>query len=272
MTNVLDRALRILELLAVQAEGLPLHAIADRLGMPRSAAHRMLADLARQGYVRQARDGGDYLLTIKLVSLGLTYLAQNGILDIAQPILDRLAAATGELVRLGVVDGDRLTWVAKAQGARSGLRYDPDAGADAHLASTANGHAWLSTLTEEEALALVSRQGFGDPRQLGPWAPRTVQALLERLRAARARGYATVSESSAPGTAAIAAPVRRPDGEGEAIGVLSVAGPAVRLTEARMEALAPELLEAAREMSAASRGSRIFAGRGGTTRAADAAA
>ncbi|HYI84639.1 MAG TPA: helix-turn-helix domain-containing protein, partial [Acetobacteraceae bacterium] len=55
MTNVLDRALRILELLAVHAEGLPLHAVADRLGMPRSAAHRMLADLARQGYVRQAR-------------------------------------------------------------------------------------------------------------------------------------------------------------------------------------------------------------------------
>lgn len=271
MTNVLDRALRILELLAVHAEGLPLHAVADRLGMPRSAAHRMLADLARQGYVRQARDGGDYLLTIKLVSLGLTYLAQNGILDIAQPILDRLASSTGELVRLGVVDGDRLTWVAKAQGARGGLRYDPDAGADAHLASTANGHAWLGTLSEEDALVLVSRQGFGDPRLLGPRAPRTVQALLERLRTARARGYAVVTESSAPGMAAVAAPVRRPAGE-EAIGVLSIAGPAVRLDEARMEALAPELLEAAREMSAASRGSRVFAGRSGAAPATEAAA
>lgn len=258
MTAVLDRVLRVLELLATNAEGLPLHTLADRLEIPRSAAHRLLSDLARQGYVRQEREGGPYSLTIKLVSLSLTYLAQTGILDIAQPILDRLAASTGELVRLGIVDRDRLTWVAKAQGARSGLRYDPDAGADAHLASTANGHAWLASLTEEEALSLVTRQGFGDPREFGPNAPMTVQALLERLRLARERGYAIVTESSAPGMAAIAAVIRQPQG-GRTIGVLSIAGPVVRLSEARMHELAPTLLEAARELSAASLGSRSFA-------------
>jgi DNA-binding IclR family transcriptional regulator len=260
VTAVLDRVLRLLELLASHAEGLPLHELADRLDIPRSAAHRLLADLAKQGYVRQDHEGAPYALTTKLVSLGLTYLAQTGVLDIAQPIMDRLAASTGELVRLGVVDGDRLTWVAKAQGARSGLRYDPDAGADAHLASTANGHAWLSSMSEEKALALVTRQGFGDARRLGPRAPMTVQALLEQLRVAREHGYAVVTESSAPGMAAMAAVVRRP-GSGEVIGVLSIAGPVLRLDEARMHALAPTLLEAAQEMSAASLGSRSFAGR-----------
>jgi len=272
MTSVLDRALRILELLAENGAGLPLHVVADRLEIPRSATHRLLGDLARQGYVRQERDAGPYRLTIKLVSLGLTYLAHNGILDIAQPILDRLAAGSGELVRLGVVDGDRLTWVAKAQGARGGLRYDPHAGADAHLSSTANGHAWLSTMSEEQAVALVTRQGFGDPAELGPNAPMTVQALLERLRLARARGYAVVTETSAPGTAAIAAVVPRP-GSGETIGVLSIAGPSVRLTEERMHSLARELLEAAQEMSAASQASPSLAGRRrGADRPADAAA
>ena len=49
-------------------------------------------------------------------------------LDIAQPVIDRLADTTPELVRLAIVDGDRLTLVAKAQGAKSGLRYDPDMG------------------------------------------------------------------------------------------------------------------------------------------------
>src|SRR3954469_22035292 len=128
MTAVLDRALKILELLATNPGGLPLHVIADRLDIPRSATHRLLTELVREGYARQDRDGGPYLLTIKLVSLGLTYLSRNGILDIAQPILDRLAERSGELARLGVVSDERLTWVAKAQGARIGLRYDPDAG------------------------------------------------------------------------------------------------------------------------------------------------
>lgn len=41
-------------------------------------------------------------------------------------MLDRLAEKTGELVRLSIVDEDRLTWVAKSQGPRqAGLRYDP---------------------------------------------------------------------------------------------------------------------------------------------------
>ena len=62
--------------------------------------------------------------------------------QIVQPVLDRLAQETGELVRLGVIDGERQTWIAKSQGARSGLRYDPDMGRDAPLFYTASGHAW----------------------------------------------------------------------------------------------------------------------------------
>jgi len=44
--------------------------------------------LVRLGYVRQARGHGDYLLTTKLVSMGLSYLSNSGIVDIAQPLLN----------------------------------------------------------------------------------------------------------------------------------------------------------------------------------------
>jgi DNA-binding IclR family transcriptional regulator len=51
-------------------------------------------------------------------------------------VINRLAQETEELVRLAVVDGERLTLVAKAQGARSGLLYDPDMGIDLRLSPT----------------------------------------------------------------------------------------------------------------------------------------
>ena len=124
-------------------------AIADQLNIPRSGVHRLLADLVRCGYVRQTRDHGEYVLTTKLVAMGLSYLSNSGILDVAQPLLDRLAELSGELVRLSVIDGDRLTWVARAQGARQGLRYDPDMGSDARLSCSASGHAWMMTLSDE---------------------------------------------------------------------------------------------------------------------------
>jgi IclR family acetate operon transcriptional repressor len=255
--SALDRAFAVLELLASHPVGLSLHQIAESAGLPKSAAHRLLALLAARRYVRQDGETGRYLLTTRLVSLGFRYLALAGIGDTVQPTLDRLALETGELVRLGVIDGDRQTWVAKAQGARSGLKYDPDMGMETPLASTASGHAWLACLTDEHAIELVVRQGFRPPDAQGPNAPRTIDALLARVRAARKRGYAWVVESSAPGMSAMAAAVRHPV-TGGVVGVISVAGPSVRLTEARMHALAPVMQAAADELSDACKASDYF--------------
>ena len=255
MSLALDRGLSLLESLAAHADGLPLASLASELDMPLSACHRLLAELQRRGYVRQRQAHGDYQLTTKLVSLGLGYLSGAGIVDIAEPLLERLAQTSGELVRLSIVDDDRLTWVAKAQGVRKGLRYDPDMGMDARLSCTASGHAWLLTMSDERALELVSRQGFGQPGDYGPRAPTTIKALLGFLHAARVRGFAMIDEVFAPGMTALAAPVLRRQ---QAIGVISIAGPRIRLTPQRMHALAPALLAAAAELGPISNASSMF--------------
>ena len=256
MNGVLERTLGILELLAQHGEGMELGAIAERLNIPRSAVHRLLADLIRLGYVRQARGHGDYLLTTKLVSMGLSYLGNTGIVDIAQPLLNHLAETSGELVRLSVVDGDRLTWVARAQGARQGLRYDPDMGSDARLSCSSSGWAWLSTMNDDDALALVARQGLGQPEQFGPAAPTTLQAVLDALQATRAQGYSITIDTYTAGLSAMSAPVRF-SGQ-PAFGVITIAGPTVRFTAERMEALAPELLSIAAQLAATSGASPFF--------------
>jgi IclR family acetate operon transcriptional repressor len=255
MSTALDRGLAILELLAQQAEGMPLVALATELEIPNSACHRLLATLQQRGYVHQPRPQGDYRLTTRLVSLGLGFLSSAGIVDIAEPLLEQLAQTSGELVRLAMVDNNQLTWVAKAQGTRKGLRYDPDMGMQARLSCTATGHAWLMTMSDEEAMQLVSRQGFGKPADYGPKAPTTVKALLGILHAARTRGVAMIDEVFAPGMTAMAAPVLR---RGEAIGVISIAGPRSRLTMARMQALAPALRAAAAELGPMSNASTLF--------------
>jgi DNA-binding IclR family transcriptional regulator len=173
-------------------------------------------------------------LSTKLVAMGFQYLSSSGA-DIVQPVLDRLAQETGELVRLGVIDGERQTWIAKAQGARTGLRYDPDMGRDAPLFYTASGHAWLACMSDAEALSLVERQGAEVPVGVGPNAPRSNIELLERLRLAREH------------------PV-----DGRVIGVLSIAGPSARMPGARLHELAPLLMTFAEELSAASLASELF--------------
>jgi len=255
MNTALDRGLRILEHLAAHHDGLPLMLIADELDMPRSVCHRLLVNLKERGYVRQLREHGEYALTAKVASLGLSYLSSRGLVDIAEPVIERLAQLSGELVRLSIVDGDRLTWVSKAQGGRPGARYDPDMGMDARLSCTASGYAWLLTLSDERAVELVSRQGFGTPKEFGPNAPTTVQALLDRLHAARRLGVAMIDEVFAPGMAAMAAPVQR---SGRlAFGVISIAGPRTRLTVERMQHLVPALLAATAELATISGASAL---------------
>jgi IclR family acetate operon transcriptional repressor len=255
MSTLLERSFKTLEQLAAHPEGQTVSMIAATLDMPLSATHRLLAELCRCGYVRQVREQGEYVLTIKLVSLGLGFLSASGVVDVAQPLLDHLAEESGELVRLAVVDGDDLTFVAKAQGARRGLRYDPDMGLSVRLSCSAAGHAWLSTMSDEEALRLVAKQGFGLPKDFGPKAPTTVKALLAYVHAARKRGFSLISEVFSPSMTAMAAPVLSPSG---AIGVVTIAGPLVRLTEARMEELSEALLATADEIRAASGASAMF--------------
>jgi IclR family acetate operon transcriptional repressor len=258
--GTVDRVLRILETLAGTPEGLALVALADELQLPRSACHRLLADLVRCGWVRQLREHGDYALTTKLPAIGLSYLGGAGIVDVAQPVIDRLAQSSGELVRLALVDGDRLTFVAKSQGARSGLRYDPDMGIDVRLSCSAGGHAWLMTLSEERATELVARQGFGSTKEFGPKAPTTFRALMKILDEDRARGFSIIMEMYAPGMSALAAPLLR-RGHGT-IGVITIAGPSQRLTQRRMLELGPALQSAAHELALSSGSSPLFAQRG----------
>lgn len=257
MSGVMERTLAILERLALDVNGVPLATLADELNIPRSAAHRLLLELTEHGYVRQSRERGDYMLTTKLVSLGLNYLKTSGIIDLCQPVLDRLAASSGELVRLGVVDVDHLTWVAKAQGATYGLRYDPDMGIDARLSCTSSGLAWLATLSDDDALQVVAREGgLGKPEQYGPNAPATPTALLKVLAQVRKLGYSLTVETYSPGVTAVAVAVV-PPGRG-AVGVVTISGPLVRLTEDKMRALVPELQSAAADLAAASAASPLF--------------
>ena len=231
MSSALERGLGILELMVTHPAGLPVSRIAALLDMPVSGVHRQLKELARLGYVRQAREQGDYLLSVKLSALGLSFLGRSGVTDIAQPILDRLAATSAELIRLSVIDGDQLVWVAVAQGATGGLRYDPgrEQGVVVHLASTAGGQAWLASMNDEDALALVNRQGLRPTEfEPGPGAPPTLKALLGALNG------------------------------GAVVGCLSIAGPSVRLDRERVTALAPILNEAAAELSAAADASHFF--------------
>jgi DNA-binding IclR family transcriptional regulator len=255
MSVALERGMAILELLSTDRDGMQLSRLAETLDIPHSATHRLLMSLIEMGYVHQMRDMGNYCLSLKAVSLGIRFVSKHDLIDLARPLIDELASVSGELSRLGLIDGERLVWVSKSLGTRAGLRYDPDSGAEAPLFCTASGLIWLASMSDEEALARVMKTGFGRAEDYGPNAARTPEAFLKQLHRARATGYAVVSNSFEVATAAMAALIQEQGGE--PVGVLTIAGPMFRMTAKRMQELAPMLLRAAASLSEVN--TRLFA-------------
>lgn len=246
-----DRALSIIELLVKNVHGLPMTDISDQLGIPRTATHRLLGELKEMGYLKQPHNGNLYVLTIRLASLGLTYLAASGITDATQPLLDELARESGELVRLAMIEGNSLVYVAKAQGATAGLRYDPDAGAEVYLPAAASGHAWLAAVDESRALELIGTQGLQRAEAMGPNAPQSLRELMASIELTRARGYGAVHDSYEAGTSAVSVLVLNLADQCP-VAALSIAGPSVRMTDTKILSLVPLLQDYAGRLGALS--------------------
>jgi IclR family transcriptional regulator, acetate operon repressor len=246
-----DRCLSLIEMLADAPDGMSLGSLAYQLELPKSATHRLLQTLMVRGYVAQDGASQEYSLSLKIALLGFRYMDARRLPDVAQKALDQLAHNCGEYCRIAVVEGEALVWVARAQGAKLGLRYDPPMGGDVVLHATATGKAWLATLPEHDALRIVCARGFATPEGFGKRALRSVDELRRHLDETRRRGYALAVEEGEPGTVAIAAAFRAYAGtDVPTAGTVSIAGPLVRLTEQRIDEIAPMLLRATQAITA----------------------
>jgi IclR family transcriptional regulator, acetate operon repressor len=245
-----ERCLGIIELLAEGASEIPLGEIADRLGLPKSGAHRLLATLVELGWAEQDPDTGFYRLTMRLAVLGQRFYVASGIPDIWQPVLDRFAHDCREFARLAVVDGNTLVWIAHAQGATGGLLYQPaETTGTVPLFATASGKAWLATLTHEAAVQNVASQGgFKHTERYGPNVIRSIEALLKDIRTTARRGYGLAVNEAEPGVTAVAAAIRA-GSDGAAVGTVSIAGPTARMTEHKIRELAPRVMQCASDLS-----------------------
>jgi IclR family acetate operon transcriptional repressor len=249
MTSAVDRIFDVLEALANAPDGLPLIAIAASTGMAKPTVHRLLADMETRRIVCRVGDGGIYALTLELPVLANRFLIAKGFLDLCQPELDRLAKLSGELVRFAWRDGDRFVYVAEAQGAHEGLRYDSNLGRAVILHATAMGKCLLAWLPAEIAARAVARQGLLGNPTLGPNAITTMPALTTELARIRRRGFGMARDESEVGAAAVAAPVFSDAARTEVVAGLAVIGPTPRVSAADLTEMAAHVMKSAEELS-----------------------
>jgi DNA-binding IclR family transcriptional regulator len=233
-----DRALTVLDALASGAGDLGTNEIARRSRINPSTVSRLLATLARAGYVDHVSATGLYRLGPRLLELGNRVADRLDLREVARPHLQALAATTGETVTLsapGDPDAVTVDFVQSTSSVQSVAR----------LGRPSVSHA---TATGKVLLA------FGDvPLPSAPlqvFAPRTItgrRRLAAEVERVRARGWAEAVNEREDDLSAIAAPVFASGGE--LVGIVGVQGPGSRFNADARRSARSHLLEHARAVS-----------------------
>lgn len=210
-----DHALRLATLL--QQEG-PLRVTdaAQRLGVARSTAHRLLAMLVYRDFAEQDEDRRYVAGPVLRRPTAPSPVAE--LRDVALPHLRTLAAVVDETASLVIVVGDQARFAATVECGQV-LRVGDREGRllPAHLAS--GGKAVLATRPDAEV-----RARYADTPGLD------VNALLRELRRIRGQGFAVNRESTEAGVTAIGCAV-----PGSVSAAVSIAMPTVRYHRDRVD-------------------------------------
>ncbi len=214
-TQAIDRAAELLVSVVESSRPLGVGELAASSGLPKSTTSRLVGALERRGLVQRA---GDRRVAPGPVLLRFAHQDRSvSLVELALPALRTLAELSGETINLGVPTPLGVEHLAQ-EDSRHFMGGTNWVGRRVPFDTTANGKVLK---------AFDSHTAEGS--------------------AIRERGYASAVDELEQGLAAIAAPIFGPDGD--VVAALSISGPTIRLTRARMLELAPHLITQAAQVS-----------------------
>src|ERR1700750_468456 len=196
-----DRAARILKVLASGPRRLGVSELADRLEMTRPTVHGLLQTLQAHGLVEQDRDSDKYQLGAGLLQLGNSYLDLNELRGRSIVHAERLAERAQAAVRVGVMHGAKIVVVHHV--------FRPDAafqvlevGAQLPAHASALGKAMLAF-----APGGLLDELLAEPLPKLTNRTLTARALTQELEAVRESGIARERDEAVLGESSVAAPI-----------------------------------------------------------------
>lgn len=202
ISDPLSRGLAILDLLAVEEAGFTLRAIAERVGISKTAVHRHVSLLCDQGYLVRDPRSGLYRMGVRSLSLSQAIVENSELVRLVKPLVDEAASRHGLHLDVGILAGDAIYLIYRRDSADTrAFRSFSYSSALHYLAAGKAAMAFLEPGALRELvgrLDLVAKtaQTITDP-----------EALLADLALARELGYARNNEESLPGLIAIGAPL-----------------------------------------------------------------
>ena len=237
-----DRALIILSMFQPGRLRVSAQQVADELGVARSTAYRYLQTLSAEGYIEENPDGG-FRLGMKVFELARIARQSYGISAVAVPILQQLAASTGETALLTRRSDDHVICLEREESTQHRLRLSYERGSSLALNAGASALVLLAWEDTDVVEAMFTRAQLPQFTENTVTDPREIQ---QRLVAIRDQGYAVTHGELDPGALGVAAPVR--DEYDRVVAGLSVIAPGQRAPQTRIAELVDLVTAAAQRL------------------------
>ncbi|HKJ61991.1 MAG TPA: IclR family transcriptional regulator [Hyphomicrobiales bacterium] len=219
----LERALNLVDILALSRTELPLSELASRAALNISTCHHLLATLVKHRYVGQNPRTRGYHLGNRITELSNVRIKQFNLIEIAMPELKRLNEATRETVLLSALQGHTLVTLAKLNSQMPVGVGSEEYGQSVGAHATGTGKAILAWLPDAEIARTIADAGLPlfTERTIG-----TLAELIEEFRHVRRNGYAIDDEEFQKGVVGVGAAIRNMTGA--VIGAVSCLIPKMR--------------------------------------------
>jgi IclR family KDG regulon transcriptional repressor len=237
------KALTILSLFKFDKPEWGVTEIARELDMQKSTVFRLLATMQDFDFVRKTHSGTSYRLGMRLFELGSVVANTFDLRDIALSYLHKVSEQTGETVHLGVLNETDAMSIETVDGSNT-LKSSILIGKRTPLYCTSVGKAILafqSPQVQKEIIAKTNFIKFTDNTIVD------LEAFAAELKLTRQRGYAVDDMEHEVGVRCIAAPIW--DASGKVVASLSVSGPSIRITTAKIPELAQLIMTTTGEIS-----------------------
>lgn len=222
-TTVL-KAVQALDLFDRNVTELPITAIAEKMDMPLSTTHRLLATLVYAGLLSQNPDNGRYRLGIKCFQLGNNVMLTSHLREASISSITELSKRYGETVNLVISDGGiGLIAISQMKAPNSSFTVSMSDSSN-EIQATACGKCLLAFMPPQELENKVASLRFTRFTENSIVTPRQ---LYEQLEIIRERGYATEYEEGERGRCCCGVPIFIGT---RCVAALSISIPTVRLT------------------------------------------
>lgn len=215
-------------------------AIADDLGLAKSTVYKHLLTLKQQGFVVESDHR--FSLSYQFLTIGGAIRDQSALCSAAQETLQSLVEDTDHMLLFSLLEGTKGVFVFRIND-RLGLGRTIPVGARFHLNQNAAGKAMLAEVDDERMEEIVDTAGL--PQETSETIS-SKQELIDQIAEIRKRGYAVNMGERKSLLWAVSAAVTDP--ESDAVGAISIGGPASQISEERLHELGEMAKRAAGEL------------------------